>query len=168
MSGIERLQANMAEYFLAEKQESLLFLLVGAVAIGASVYLLATKHSYRGMAYPLIAVGLIQLAVGGAVYFRSDAQAAALREQLAGAPAAYKAAELPRMEKVAVNFTIYKWIEISLLALGIAMTLAFRRREQLLGAGIGLILQSALMLGLDLFAERRAETYIALIRELPG
>jgi hypothetical protein len=168
MGGVERLRANMAEYFLAEKQESLIFLLVGALAIGASIYLLVTRHSYRGMAYPLIAVGLIQIAVGGSVYLRTDAQLAGLGEQLTAAPAAYKAAELPRMEKVATNFTIYKGIEIALLAAGIALTFAFRQREQLYGAGIGLILQASLMLVFDLVAERRADTYMALIRELPS
>ena len=168
MSGIERLQATMAAYFLAEKQESVIFVLVGLLAIGISLYLLLTRHSYRGMAYPLIAVGLIQIAVGGSVYLRTDAQLAALRAQLETAPAEYKAEELPRMEKVAVNFTVYKGIEIALLAAGIAMTFAFRQRASLHSAGIGLIAQSSLMLVLDLIAERRADGYIALIRELSG
>jgi hypothetical protein len=58
------------------------------------------------MAYPLAAVALIQLAVGGAVYLRTDGQVAALREQLASAPAEYQAEELQRMEKVAAWFKI--------------------------------------------------------------
>jgi hypothetical protein len=59
-------------------------------------------------------------------------------------------------------------VEIVLLAAGIAMTFAFRRREQLYAAGIGLLLQASVMLVLDLFAERRADVYIAAIRGFRG
>ena len=61
------MQEQMVRYFSAEKSESWLFILVGLGAIAASVWLLRTGSSYRGMAYPLIAVALIQLGVGGAV-----------------------------------------------------------------------------------------------------
>jgi hypothetical protein len=166
MTNLEQMQQELLRYFEAEKQESLLFLGVGAVAIGVSIYLLVTAHAYRGMSYPLIAVGLIQIAVGGAVFFRTDAQVAALTTQLAREPMAYQAAEQARMQKVSASFKLYKGIEIALLAAGIVLTYLFAKSERVYGAGVGLILQASLMLILDLFAERRADRYIEQIAAL--
>jgi hypothetical protein len=166
MTTIEQMQAELLSYFEAEKQESLLFLGVGVAAIGVSIYLLATAHAYRGMSYPLIAVGLIQIAVGGTVFFRTDAQIAALTAQVASEPLAYQAAEQARMKKVSASFELYKVIEIALLAGGIGLTYLFSRNPRLYAVGIGLILQASLMLILDLFAERRADRYVEQIAAL--
>lgn len=168
MNGLDRMQAAMVAYFSAEKQESLLFVLVGVAAIAASAYLLARRHRLRAMAYPLIAIALIQIAVGGSVYLRTDEQVATLQAQLALAPAAYRAEELARMDKVSAGFRLYKGIEIALIVAGAVMIAGFRRRQALLAAGIGLVLQASIMLVLDLFAERRAEHYIEAIRQLPA
>jgi hypothetical protein len=166
MATLEQMQEELLRYFGAEKQESLLFVGVGALAIGVSIYLLVAAHAYRGMSYPLIAVGLIQIAVGGGVFLRTDAQVAALTAQLAREPLAYQAAEQARMKKVSANFELYKGIEIALLAVGIVLTYLFSHRLRLYGAGIGLILQASLMLVLDLFAEQRADRYVEQIAAL--
>ncbi|HYO73870.1 MAG TPA: hypothetical protein VEU33_48165 [Archangium sp.] len=161
------MQEQMVGYFAAEKAESWLFILVGVVAVGVAVWLLVTGHSYRGMAYPLIAVGLIQLVVGGTVAFRTDAQVAALAQQLAASPSAFQLAEVPRMEVVMRNFELYKGVEIALLLVGVGLAYAFRRKELVYGVGVGLVMQASLMLVLDLFAEKRGDDYLAAIRALP-
>jgi len=62
------MQEHLTKYFLAEKHESLLFMLVGLAAIVASIFLFKNNSEYKGMAYPLIAIALILLAViGGAI-----------------------------------------------------------------------------------------------------
>jgi hypothetical protein len=162
------MQEQMVRYFSEEKSESWLFILVGLVAIAVSVWLLRTGSSYRGMAYPLIAVALIQLVVGGTVAFRTDAQVAELTAQLASAPAAFQGAEVPRMETVMRNFQLYKAIEVALLLAGVALTLFFRRKELVYGIGVGLVIQASLMLVLDLFAEKRGDEYLAAVRTLPA
>jgi len=162
------MQEQMVRYFSEEKAESWLFILVGVVALGASVWLLRTGSSYRGMAYPLIAVGLIQIVVGGSVAFRTDAQVAALTAQLASSPSAFQLAEVPRMEVVMRNFALYKGVEIALLLVGVALTYAFRQKELVYGIGVGLVMQASLMLVLDLFAERRGDEYLSAIRALPA
>lgn len=161
-------QEQMVRYFAEEKAESWLFVLVGVAAIGLAVWLVRTGSGYRGMAWPLVGVGLIQLVVGGAVLLRTDGQVAGLLVELARSPAAVRAVEVPRMEVVMRNFQLYKVIEIALLAVGIALTYAFRRKEVLYGVGVGLVLQSSVMLVLDLFAERRGDTYLEALQALPG
>ena len=161
------MQEQMESYFAAEKAESWLFILVGVVAIGVSAWLLRSGSTYRGMAYPLIAVGLIQLVVGGTVAFRTDTQVAALTRQLSESPAAFQTAEVPRMEVVMRNFEFYKVVEVVLLLVGVALTYAFRRKELVYGIGVGLVMQASVMLVLDLFAEKRGEEYLAAVRALP-
>ena len=70
------------------------------------------------------------------------------------------------MNKVMRSFHLYKVVEIAILAAGIVMTFAFRSRDGLYAAGIGCILQGALMLVFDLFAEHRAQVYIDHIQRL--
>lgn len=160
------MDAALLRYFSAEKQESLVFLAAGAVAFAVSAWLVATGQPYRGMAVPLVAVGIIQVAVGGTVYARTEAQVTALRAELGADPARFKAAELARMTRVMGAFTVYKAIEIAILAGGIALTLLFRERLFLYAVGIGAIAQASLMLVLDLFAEKRADVYVDAIRRL--
>lgn len=166
MNPINEMHVAIINYFKAEKRESLLFMAVGFVAITASVFLWRTGSPWRGMAFPLIAIALIQIVVGSTVYFRTDAQVLGLHTQLAAAPAAYRAVELPRMETVRRSFNLYKGIEITLLVLGIVGYFYFRERQTLFAASNGLMLQSALMLALDMVSERRADIYMDHIRRL--
>jgi hypothetical protein len=160
------MQSQLLRYFTEEKAESALFVAVGVVAIAVSVWLWRTGSAYRGMAYPLIGVALIQLVVGGTVFLRTEGQVAALTAQLASAPAAYQAAEVARMEVVMRGFALYKVIELVLFAVGVALTYAFRQRETLYAVGVGLVVQSSLMLVADLFAERRGDVYLEQVRAM--
>lgn len=157
------MQDHLTKYFLAEKHESLLFMLIGAAAIAAAIFLFKNDSAYKGLAYPLIAIALIQLVVGGSVYFRTDGQIKNLTEQFKNDPVAYKTDELARMQTVNNNFKIYKIIEIVLVLAGIALTLMFRQHQLLYAIAVGLMIQSSIMLVLDLFAEKRAEEYVKYI-----
>lgn len=162
------MQARMAAYFAAEKQEGLVFLAAGLLALGASIWLWRSASPYRAMLYPLGAVALIQLGVGPGVYLRTGGQVADLSAKLAATPAAYRAEETARMEKAMRGFQVYKAIEIAVLAAGIALALLAPHRPALYAAGIGCIAQGALMLVLDLFAEARGREYLAALRALTG
>ncbi len=159
------MQDAMARYFAAEKSESAFFIAAGLLAFGASALYFWHDTVYRGIVFPLVGVGLIQLVVGGTVFFRTDSQVKSLSARLETAPAEFRNEELARMETVNQNFRIYKIIEIALLAAGIALAL-WKRNDLLYSAGIGLILQAGLMLVFDLFAERRAEIYVQAIERL--
>jgi predicted membrane channel-forming protein YqfA (hemolysin III family) len=150
-------------YFGAEKLESLLFIVVGALAIALALVLLRRRSRLRGMALPLIAVALIQLTVGATVYLRSDAQAAQLQQQAQQAPAQFKSEEAARMRSIIANFERYRRIEIGLLALGMAIVVLLRNREFWFAFGLGLVLQSGFMLALDHFAEARAHSYFKAV-----
>ena len=69
---------NMNSYFVAEKQESVIFIAVGLLALGISVWLWVNGHRLKSMAYPLVVIGLMQIVVGGTVYLRTDSQVSTL------------------------------------------------------------------------------------------
>jgi hypothetical protein len=160
------MQEQLISYFTAEKQESLIFMVVGAGAIIVSILLWRNESSYKPMMYPLTAIALIQLVVGSSVYFRTDIQIALLSKQLRENPEQYRSEEIARMTIVNKNFVMYKYIELSLLSIGILLTLFVSRTNDWYAIAIGLIIQSALMLVADLFAERRAYEYVVSIKEL--
>jgi hypothetical protein len=157
---------EMTTYLTAEKQESLLFVLVGLIAIGVAVWLWMNGHRLKSMAFPLVAVALIQIVIGSTVYLRTNTQLAALSEQLNAAPSQFKADEVKRMDVVMKNFRIYKAIEMALLAIGLLLIAFAQKSDMATGIGAGLMMQSAFMLCLDMFAEARGSDYLKAVTTL--
>jgi len=158
---------HMSSYFSAEKQESLIFIAVGLLAIGISIWLWMNGHRLKSMAYPLVAIALMQMVVGASVYLRTDTQLSALNAQLNANPAALKADETTRMQKVMKNFSIYKAIEMVLLIVGVGMIAFLQHHDMAAGIGIGLVLQAAFTLALDVFAEARGADYVSALQGIP-
>jgi hypothetical protein len=157
---------NMSDYFVAEKQESVIFVVVGLLAIGFSLWLWMHGHRLKSMAYPLVVIALMQIVVGSTVYLRTDSQVSTLSAQLQVNPAALKAEETARMETVMKNFSIYKSIEMLLLIMGVGMIAFFQRHDVAAGIGIGLVLQAAFTLTLDIFAETRGADYLSAVQSI--
>jgi multidrug transporter EmrE-like cation transporter len=157
---------QVTKYFNAEKYESLLFILVGIVAISFATYFFikVKQPFYNGMAYPLIAVALIQIVVGSSVYFRSPKDIVRMEQIVQTDKSKIQTEEIPRMTSVMKNFTIYKWVEIVLILFGIIMFFFFQPMTIWKGVGLGLFIQASFMLLLDLFAESRGRIYIEYLQ----
>lgn len=161
------------KYFIAEKQESLLFLIIGIAAIMVGIIFLVFIKSnpsfFKGAAIPLLAIGIIQCVVGVTVYSRSDRQMKDIAYNIGMEPATYtKQVELPRMKKVMQGFVIYRWVEIALAITGLALIFFFKSnpdRSFWYGLGITLAIQAVLMLGADFFAEQRGKVYNKNLKE---
>ena len=156
------------KYFIAEKQESLLFLIVGIIAIVLAVvcwfFIKSNPSFFKGAAIPLLAIGLMQTVVGYTVYNRSDKQKADIAYNIGMDPAAYvKQVEMPRMKTVMKNFIIYRWVEIAFIVTGFILIFLFRSNPDKsfwYGFGLALAIQAVIMLGADYFAEQRGKVYI--------
>jgi len=160
-------------YFSGEKQESLLFLIVGVIAILLAVmcwFFIKTNPSfYKGAAIPLLAIGLIQMVVGYSVYSRTDKQQKDIAYNMGMEPVNYiKYTELPRMKTVMKNFVIFRWVEIALALIGIGLFVFFfntggcfagSQTSFWKGFGLTLAIQAIIMLGADYFAESRGKIY---------
>lgn len=154
------------KYFIAEKQAGMFFLVVGVVSVLLSllffVVIKTNPSLYKGMAIPLLVIGLLQSVVGFTVYSRSDTQRMDVSYKIGMDPGFVRNTELPRMEKVMRNFTIYKYVEIALLIAGIVLVVLYRTNESkqfLYGVGIALAIQAAVSLGADVMAEKRGGEY---------
>jgi hypothetical protein len=159
---VEAMRADMEAYFRGEKREGRVFGAFGAAAMLSGAGLLLTRRAFaRGVAIPVMSVGLIQLGAFGVLEYRTDDQVAGFNALLSTDPAAYKRQELERMKEVNRGFDIYPIAEGALLAGGAAMLAigAVKGRPGLAGAGAGLAAQSVIMLALDLFATARADLY---------
>lgn len=154
---------HLNSYFSGEKQESLILMAVGLVAIGISIWLWMNGHRLKSMAYPLVVIALMQMAVGASVYLRTDTQLSALSAQLKTNPAALKAEETTRMQTVMKNFSIYKAIEMALLIVGVGVIAFLQRYDMAAGLAVGLVLQAAFTLTLDIFAEARGADYLSAL-----
>jgi hypothetical protein len=153
---------SIEKYFMAEKNESLIFIMIGVLAILLALAgLLYWKTAvWKGAAMPLIAIALIQLVVGYAVYSRSDAQRKEMVYNFDMNKGKLKTEEKQRMEAVNKKFIYYRWIEIALLAGGLAILLYHNTNKTFwYGFGLALFIQSGLMLVSDYFAEQRGKVY---------
>lgn len=157
-------KAEIEKYFIAEKQESLLFIGIGIAAILIAllgIFLWKTQ-AWKGAAIPLIVIAFIQITAGYTIYKRSDKDRVRVVYALDMNPNDLKTKELPRMEKVNKNFVVYRYVEIALLIIGFVVAFYFRdnnEKQFLMGLGIALALQAFIGLGADFFAEKRAVEY---------
>lgn len=164
-------KTDIEKYFLAEKQESILFMCIGIAAIIIAllgIFLWKTQ-CWKGAAIPLIIIGIIQVVVGYTVYAKSDDQRIDAVYKIDMNPQDLVQKEIPRMEKVNSNFVIYRWVEIVLLIAGILLFFMYRTNSEkqfLFGIAIALAIQAAIMLGLDFFAEKRATIYTTQLKTL--
>jgi hypothetical protein len=157
-------KADIEKYFNAEKNESLLFIIIGIAAIVlAFVFFFYLKTNWhKGFAIPFLLVGLMHLVVGYTVYNRSDEDRKRNVYAYDMNPAELRNKEIPRMEKVNANFVAYRYTEIALLLLGLGLFFYFRNnidKRFWLGLGIALAIEAAISLGADFFAEKRAGLY---------
>ena len=161
-------------YFTGEKQESLLFLIVGIVAVMLAVvfwfFIKSNPNFFKGAAIPLLAIGLIQMVVGYSVYSRTDKQKADIAYNIGMEPVNYvKQTEIPRMKTVMKNFVIYRWVEIAFIITGLGLIFLFRSNPDKsfwYGFGVTLAIQGAIMLGADYFAEKRGKVYSSELQKI--
>ncbi len=162
-------KTDIEKYFIAEKQESLLFLGIGIAALIVAllgIFVWKTQF-WKGASIPLILIAVLQIIVGFTVYNRSDADRVRVVYALTMNPDDLKEKELPRMETVNKNFVIYRYVEIALLLIGVTVAVLYKNnidKQFVYGIAVALAIQAGLMLGADYFAEKRALVYTAQLK----
>jgi uncharacterized membrane protein len=96
------------KYFTQEKTESAFFMFIGLVAIClALINLFIIKYSfYKGLAYPLLIVGFIQLGAGSIVYNRSLKDRVGTEQFYTTNSKKIQTEEILRIETVMTNFVL--------------------------------------------------------------
>ena len=167
------IKTEIEKYFLAQKQESLILCLAGIIAIllaGGFFFLWKTQFA-KGAAAPLLALGILQAIIGYAVYAKSDKQRIDNVYAADMNPGKLKNQELPRIHSLNRNLTIYRFVELFLILAGIGMGVYFKSqpdRSFYIGLGVALAIESALLLGLDSLAWKRALFYTSQLETFLG
>ncbi len=150
------------DYFSSERTLGLSGMLAGAASIGGAAALYFQDDEFmKGAAYPLAGFGLLELAAGGVVFFRTPGQLRQLESDMARDPTKMKTDELDRMKRVNAQFDVLTVVWIVGLAAG-AGTLAYGFIDdspRTKGIGAGVMLESALLLTGDRIAAGNAEDY---------
>jgi hypothetical protein len=160
------LLAVLRHYFNEEVKGAWIYVGLGLLALLAGLWLWRSQSAFRHACWPLAAVALLQLSVGAVIVLRVPAREAALEHALLQQPAAFKAQESQRMAQVLDAFRFYKLAEIALVLVALGLALFLPHNDVARGWGLGLLLQSTLLLSAGLVAEWRAETYLDAIRRL--
>ena len=163
-------KADIEKYFIAEKQESLLFIIIGlaAIVLGAVFFFGLKTSFYKGAALPLVLIGLLLGIVGYTVYTRSDKDRSRNVYAFDLNPGDLKTKEVPRMEKVMKSFVLYRYTEIILALVGLGLFFYFNKNEAQVfwkGFGLALCIMALIALTADYFAEQRGGNYLKGLKD---
>jgi hypothetical protein len=158
----------IVKYFNGEKAESYIFIIIGVISLAMALYFLfGLKTSFwKGVAIPFIVVACLEFIVGYTIVTRSPNDIKRIENFINSEPQNIKNLEIPRVEKVLSNFVIFRYVEIALIILGIALMYSSMNDTLLRGIGLGLFIQASIVLSLDFFAERRGYIYFEYLKEL--
>ena len=150
----------IAVYFHGEKSEAALILLAGAVSLAAALWLwFSVREPFaRGLAASLLLTAALGLGVGGSVYFRTDAQVAALQQLQRSDPAGFATEEGARIRQVVKSFGIYRLCYAAAVILALLFVFVLGKPIYH-GLAVGLLILAALGLTIDYYAEARAARY---------
>jgi hypothetical protein len=166
MNESEIFTSRLVAYFGAEKFGGLIAFLIGVSALAFSFYLYRYGSTYRGMIYPLVLFGLIEVGVGGGLFLKSDKDVSRLLPLYSHSAQEFKSLEGPRMETVMQRFKMIKGVWLILL-LGSAMfSFYFFKNDLVFSVCLGIILQVSVLLVFDMVAEKRADQYLQSIAQL--
>jgi hypothetical protein len=155
------------KYFNGEKAESYIFILIGVIALAMTLYFIFVLKTafWKGVAIPFIIVASLEFIVGYTIVTRSPKDIIRVETFIQKEPLSIKTLEIPRMEKVMSNFMVFRYAEIALIILGIALMYSSMNDTFWRGIGLGLFIQASIVLCLDFFAERRGHTYLEHLKE---
>ena len=156
----------MDDWFAGERGEGFVFMGAGAVSVGGGAYLLTRDEPFaRGAGYSTLGAGALLLTGIGFYMASLGPEHRRLTADLAADPDAFLVEETARMRGIARRFVLYRWVEISMVAIGGGLVTwgALDDRPLVAGIGTGLAAEFALALLLDLFAERRAHRYLDIL-----
>ena len=158
--------SNLIKYFKAEKAEGILGSVIGLISISiGALFILNDTDFIKGVSYPLMLFGLLEVGVFLTVAIRTPKDIARVTTWFNSETAKIRTAEIPRMKKVMKNFLYYRWAEAALLIAGILIFFA-ESGEILKGIGVGVIIHSFLLLIMDAFAERRGQAYLNFLKSI--
>jgi hypothetical protein len=154
----EPIDADARVFAGAETRTGAARLALGAASIGGGAFALSQGTAFgRGFSAPLFAGGVVQLAFGvdGLLSGAADRR----RADAAYSDSSWAVGEGGRIETTLDRLRVRQAIEASLFAVGGLTAFFGNGNDAVRGFGLGLGLESAILLAGDVFAGRRADRY---------
>lgn len=158
---------ELTAYFTAEKHGGLLLVALAAASLALAVYLFATKSVFSAMAWPVLVLGGIELVIGLTVATRTASQVAEIAAGLQSTRTVTITTEIERMARVNGTFVLIKKVEMALIGISLLFLILQPAPATLGSVGLGILLQSAVLLVFDTFAHHRAIHYVEWLIALP-
>ena len=158
----------MQTYFRGERIEAALFIApVGLLLIGIAIGAWRSESGafMWGAIVPAAIFGLMLTGTGIGIAARTAGQIEALEVGFATDIVTMLEAELPRMQKVMLNFSLTQSIFGAIALVGLALRFGLRS-DWAVSAGAVLVAVGGVVLLIDCFAERRARPYVAALETL--
>lgn len=154
------------DFFVGERDSGALFLNAGVTTavLGAALRVQDAQLAH-GAAYAIFTIAALQIG-GGAMLMSSQGKERQLAAARARDPIAFAQSERLRLRRIDLQYKLIEVLEGAVMLSGLSLAAVARTsgRDQLAGAGLGLLLQGGLMLSLDLTAHHRARRYQATLR----
>lgn len=167
-------KTDIEQYFLSEKNAGLILTIAGLAAIIAAIcFLIFVKtNTYKGIAIPLILLGIAQLVMGYSPYSKSDKHRIDNVYAFDMNPGKLKTEELPRIHKMLGSVKLFLGIELAVLVAGIVLILMNKQeaynissKALWLGIGIGLAIQAFTFFSVDIYVLKYAKSYASELEQ---
>ncbi len=158
----------VTNYFSEEKKESKFFAVIGLLACLLSVFCLGVSENsfLHGISYAFISIGAVQIVVGATIYLRSDIDTVRVNHYIERDQKSITDDEIPRMTLLIRDLLLYRQVEIVVSVLGLILFVSFSTKDITSGIGLGLAIQSSVMLFWDIMSEKRASEYLKYLNSL--
>ncbi|MFZ2898672.1 MAG: hypothetical protein WA004_08630 [Saprospiraceae bacterium] len=155
---------HLREYLEGERQAALVLIGIGLVTAAAASLLFSLDAVAYGKSLfqAALCFSYLQLFRGGLQLLRTSRLHETLPYQARSQPALFFEEERKRTDKLAQQLKFYMTAEMAFFAFGLVMTLTagvVNGSYFMLGMGIGCLVQSALLLSVDLFSSLRLGLY---------
>lgn len=116
-------KADIEHYFIAEKNESLLFIILGisAVLLAIIFFFFVKTNWNKAAALPLFVIGILQFFLSYTAYKQSDKDRLQNVYAYDMNPSALKTSELTRVKKLNTSLKIMQYAEGALLLVGLVL-----------------------------------------------
>lgn len=155
-------------YFSSLKIHSVILLSFYLLSFILSVYWLTLLKQplYNGIAYVFFAFSIIQMSIRIILFLRSKVYTQRLTIYYSCNITKIKVKEIPRMKKVLRNFIVYFSLEFILLLLGLFFVFWNGSHALHFGLGIGLLIQTIILLIADYTLYVRGQSYFEFLQHL--
>ncbi len=159
-------QQATRDYFAGEKRGAIGFAAFGGASLAAGgLMALSEDEALVAASIPTLALGLVDLIIGVAVYSVADGRAERLVGEAGEDFEAYRRAEIERIGLLDTTFLFLYAVEAAIVLGGVGSAIYGNAKgdDTFVGVGLGLAVQAAALLILDGFADHRGELYLKVL-----